>query len=116
MSRIQQVYQSMQEKKQELKELNQMFKDEISSDKRHKAIVDEMTKLRNEKRGIEQDMKGNNLKDYQRQEDLKLDIKSDKELLADLALNMYIAEENVEIVDAHNQRWVPEFSVRFRKD
>ncbi len=116
MSRIQEVYQSMQEKKQELKDLNQMFKDEIASDKRHKQIQEEMTKLRTEKRAIETDMKSNNLKDFQRQEDLKLDIKSDKELLADLALNMYIAEESVEIIDSRNQRWVPEFSVRFRKD
>ena len=37
-------------------------------------------------------------------------------MLSDMALNMYTKGQTVEIVDEHNTRWLPKFSVSFKKD
>ncbi|OGL72026.1 hypothetical protein A3C17_04545 [Candidatus Uhrbacteria bacterium RIFCSPHIGHO2_02_FULL_53_13] len=109
------TYNELQEKQREKRELTQGFKDELASNTRYIAIQNDMKKLRAEKKAIENDAYAHNMKDYQRLEDLKTDIKSDRELLSDLALNMYLSNETVEVVDEKNQRWIPEFSVRFHK-
>ena len=49
-------------------------------------------------------------------EELKLDIATDQELLADIALNMYVNSQQVEIVDEFDQKWHPQFKVQFRKE
>lgn len=109
------TYNELQEKQREKRELTARFKDDLASNTRYVALQDDLKKLRGEKKTIENDVYAHNMKDFQRLEDLKTDIKSDRELLSDLALNMYLSNETVEVVDEKNQRWVPEFSVRFRK-
>jgi hypothetical protein len=53
--------------------------------------------------------------DKARHEELSADIKTDADILTDLALNKYVAGENVEIVDEYNNRLVPQFKVMFKK-
>ncbi|HJN84988.1 MAG TPA: hypothetical protein QF873_01560 [Patescibacteria group bacterium] len=102
--------------KRELRDLNKMLKDELSSSAKYQELVAESKVLREQKKSIENDIKSNALKDAQRMDDLKLEIASLNELLSDLSLNMYIAKETVEIMDEANQRWVPSFKVAFKKD
>ena len=116
MSRLQETYNDLQEAKRELRDLNKMFKDELSVSSQYKDVTEELKTLREKKKSIENDVKSNSLKDAQRMDDLKLEIASLNELLSDLSLNMYIAKENVEIKDEANQRWVPSFKVTFKKD
>lgn len=91
-----------------------MWKDQLSVHPRYNEILDEIAKLREEKKGIENELRGP--ADIQEIEAIKGDIKTDLEMLADIALNMYIANETVEIVDEVNVRWVPVFAVRFKRD
>ena len=48
-------------------------------------------------------------------EELKIEIETDQELLADQALNMYVKNETVEIKDEYDQTWYPVFKVSFKK-
>jgi len=48
-------------------------------------------------------------------DELKIDIDTDTELLADIALNMYVKEELVEIIDEYENAWYPHFKVNFKK-
>ncbi len=116
MSRLQETYNDMQVAKRELRDLNKMFKDELSNSAQYQELLEKTKTLREKKKSIENDVKSNALKDAQRMDDLKLEIASLNELLSDLSLNMYIAKENVEIMDEANQRWVPTFKVAFKKD
>lgn len=94
--------------------MNSMIKDQLAAHARYQEIAEEIAKLREEKKALEKEMWAP--ADIQELEALKLDIKDDHEMLADIALNMYIANEPVEIVDELNGRWVPVFAVRFKKD
>lgn len=116
MSRLQETYNDLQEAKREKRELSKAFTDELKHNAEYNRIVEEAKLLREKKKTIENDVKSRALKDAQRLDDLKLEIASLQELLSDLSLNMYLAKENVEVTDTTDQRWVPYFSVRFKKD
>ena len=111
---LQEVHTRLKEKKAKRRDMNKMQQDELSVHARYQELCEEMMKLREEKKSIENELR--NAADAQELEALKIDIKTDHELLADIALNLYIANEPVEIVDEYNARWVPVFTVRFTKD
>lgn len=108
------VYKRLQEKKKKRRDLNRSFQDELSVNARYQEISEELQKLREEKKGIENQVRS--AADIAELEALKADIKGDQEMLSDIALNKFLAQENVEILDDLNVRWVPAFSVRFKKD
>jgi len=93
-----------------------MFKDEMSQDQRYGEVVEEMTRLREEKKSIENEIKAGAVNESNELDELKLDIATDQELLADIALNMYVKEETVEIIDEFDQKWHPLFKVSFKKE
>lgn len=113
MPKLVEVYQRLQKNKKERRELNKMMKDELSGDARYQEILEEQKTLREEKKSIEQDVKSGS--DGEKLDELKVDIQSDLELLADLALNMYANNEAIEIIDEYDQKWYPEFKVAFKK-
>lgn len=115
MQKLEEVYKNLQHKKKEKAEIVKMFRDELTQKERYAEIAEEMKKLREEKKGIEQEIKAGAPKEYDRLEELKVDIAADQELLADIALNMYAKEETVEIVDEHDQAWYPQFRVAFKR-
>lgn len=105
----------MQEKKKEMKIIARGFQDELKNNARYMEIIDEMKRLREEKKSFEDQTKAAALLDAGKLETLKLDIDSDKEMLTDIALTKYVAQETVEIVDREAVRWEPKFSVNFKK-
>ena len=92
-----------------------MVKDELSHNQQHQELLEEMKRLRLEKKTIEQDLRMNALGIEAELDELKTEIQSDTELLADIALNMYTSGENVEIVDENDTRYVPLFKVTFKR-
>jgi ribosome-binding ATPase YchF (GTP1/OBG family) len=113
MEKLEKVYHRLQKTKKEKREINKMIKDELASTERYQELLEEMTKLREEKKSIENEVKSGS--DGDRLEELKVDIQSDQELLADIALNMYANEESVEITDENDVKWYPQFKVAFKK-
>lgn len=114
MPTLQEIHQRLQGKKKERKEIKQSFQDQLRNNQRYMEILEEIQRLRAEKKGIENEILSRDV-DVDRLETLKTDISTDMILLADIALNMYVASETVEIVDEQNTRWVPLFMVKFKK-
>lgn len=111
---LHEIYARLKDKKARRRDMTKMFQDELAAHPRYQEILEEIAKLREEKKSIENEIRAQaDLAEY---EGLKIDIKNDNELLADVALNLYVAQEPVEIVDEYNVRWVPIFGVRFKKD
>jgi len=92
-----------------------MYKDELSQSARYQEIVDEMAKLREEKKSIENEIKSSS-RDYKELDDIKIDIQTDQELLSDIALSMYVEKEQIEIIDEYENKWYPMFKVTFKKE
>jgi predicted nuclease with TOPRIM domain len=115
MQSIEQVYKRLQKSKSKKRELSRILKDELASDNRYNELQEKLKTLREEKKSIENEIKSH-ASDFKELEELKADIQTDQELLADLALNMYLENKSCEILDENDQRWVPIFAVKFVKD
>lgn len=113
MANLEKVYGRLQKNKKERGEIGKMVKDELLGSSRYVEIMEEMKVLREERKGIEQEVKAGS--DGDRLEELKVDIQTDQELLADIALNMFVKEETVEIIDEYDNKWYPQFKVAFKK-
>lgn len=111
------LHERLKAKKREKKEIMKAFKDELAHNPRHAQIVEQLSILKEEKKSIESQVWAGASKDAQKLDELTLDIKSDKELLSEVALNMYVKGETVEVIDQKtNERYVPLFSVEMKKD
>ncbi len=108
------VYNRLKQKKSERKDLKSSFQDELKNNAKYQEILEQMNKLKVDKKAIENEVLSREM-DKAKLEELNLDIKTDTEMLTDIALNMFLAQENVEITDDMNNRWVPSFKVQFKK-
>lgn len=115
MQSLEKVYRRLQKAKAKRRELTKMIRDELSQDQRYQELGEEMKKLRDQRKSIENEIKSHT-GGAQELDELKIEIQTDQELLADVALNMFVDNESVEILDENDQRWVPMFSVKFIKD
>ncbi len=114
MPNLEEVYKRLEKNKKRKKEIGKMLSDELAHSTRHKEIKEEMLALREEKKAIEQTVQAGN-PDFKEVEELKADIQTDQEMLSDIALNMYMKDQTVEIVDEYDQKWFPSFKVAFKK-
>lgn len=117
LSRLVETHRELQTMKKERKELKQAFKDELSHNERYQEIKEQLDELKLEKKAIENEVYAAAPGDVQRVEDLTTEIKSSEELLSDLAFNMIMDNQVVEIEDEETQvRYVPQFKVTFKKE
>ncbi len=117
MQSLKEIHDRLEQKKKESSEIKKMFKESLEHNETYQALLEKLKVMKEEKKSIENEAWRQSSRDADRLDLLKLDIKSDKEVLSDIALNMYVAGKTVEIVDEEKQaRWVPQFSVRFKKE
>ncbi|OGL62379.1 hypothetical protein A3C09_00360 [Candidatus Uhrbacteria bacterium RIFCSPHIGHO2_02_FULL_47_44] len=114
MPNLEEVYKRLEKNKKRKREIGKMIMDELSHSSRYKEIKEELMALREEKKAIEQTVQAGN-PDFKEIEELKAEIQTDSEVLSDLALNMYMKDQTVEIVDDYDQKWYPQFKVAFKK-
>lgn len=117
MQDLKEVYMSLQAKKKEKKEITKMFQDALKHNGAYQKILEDMNVLKEQKKSIETQAKAESLSEAQQLDDLKEDIKSQAELLSDIALTKFMNREPIEIVDEEqDSRLVPVFVVRFKKE
>jgi ribosomal protein L17 len=116
MQDLKSVYDKLQMKKKERRELTKMFQDELKHDTSYQEILAQIKTLREKKKSIETQAKANALHDARQLDALAEDIKGSTELLTDVVIAKFLNRETVEITDAEENRLVPVFSVRFRKE
>lgn len=114
MKDLTEVYNRLKLKKAQRKDLRTSFQDELKNNAKYQEILEKINELKLEKKSIENEILSREI-DRAKLEELSLDIKTDTEMLTDIALNMFLAQEPVEIVDEVNVKWMPVFTVRFRK-
>jgi hypothetical protein len=114
MKDLTEVYNRLKLKKAQRKDLRTSFQDELKNNAKYQEILEKLNELKIEKKSIENEILSREM-DRAKLEELSLDIKTDTEMLTDIALNMFLAQEPVEIVDEVNAKWMPVFTVRFRK-
>lgn len=115
MADIQEVFNRIRSTKREQKEIRKMYKDALEADHSYKTICEQYENLKIKKKQIETQVKEDVGSNFKKLDALKMHVKTDNELLADLAMNDLMAGKTVEVKDAEDNRYNPVFSVRFKK-
>lgn len=114
MQSLEEIYNRLKQKKKERKDLMDSARDALHNDTTYQELLTQVDEIK-----ISLKQKKNEIMDEvidrSKLEELTVDIKTDIELLTDIALTKFVAGEAVEILDDMNIRLVPEFKVNFKK-
>lgn len=115
MPNVQEVFNRIKETKRKAKEINRMYKDSLESNMEYRDVVEKLEILKAKKKEIETHVKEESSGEFAKLDAYKMHVKTDNELLSDLALNTLMAGETVEVKDENEEPYEPVFTVRFKK-
>jgi hypothetical protein len=114
MRNIQEVFNGINEKKRELRDIKKMYRDALESSGEYRDLSEKMEQMKARKKQLE-GVAWSEVGAKDKYETSKLDVKQDKEMLTDLAINSLMSGETVKLVDQDNNEYEPKFSVSFKK-
>jgi len=115
MANLQEVFNRLEKAKKEQKDIKAMYRDALKNSSSYQETLEEIKSFKEKKKKIEDGIKDDFVKEFDKLEIIKNEIETDKMLLSDAALSQYLKGENVEIIDEYNNRYEPIFTVRFKK-
>ncbi|KKQ13550.1 MAG: hypothetical protein US25_C0038G0003 [Candidatus Moranbacteria bacterium GW2011_GWE1_36_7] len=115
MQNIQEVFNHIREMKKEQKDLRDMYKDALVQADEYEEIVEEIKVLREKKQAIEARIQLQLGRAYEKLEDLKHDVETEKEMMNDIALSTLMKGETVVVKDEWDNEYEPAWKVAFKK-
>lgn len=115
MKNIQEVFDRIEETKQQQWKIKAMYKDSLDASREYQDILDKLKKLKLQKKEIEEQAQAELGQEWEKLDLIKLHLREDKEMLADIALSTLMKGETVKVTDKNKAEYEPVFSVRFRK-
>lgn len=112
---LKEIHGRIKDTKQEKKKINDVFKDALAQSKPYQDVLDEMKALKIKKEQIVTAIRADFSQEMEKMERLAEGIKSDVELLSDMALTKLMKGETVEITDENDVKYEPVFRVSFKK-
>lgn len=92
-----------------------MYKDALKNSNAYQDVIEEIKKLKDRKKQIEDNIKDEFRSEFDKLETLKNDIENDNMLLSDAALSQLMSGKPVEVMDTYENKYEPIFSVKFKK-
>lgn len=111
---IQEIFNRLQEKRQQAKIIGRKYKDELATAQEYQQIREQLDKLRLKKKAYEKSVKEQAGANFGRIEELKFAIRQDAQLLSDVALTTIMKGESIAIKN-EGVEYEPVFAIRFRK-
>jgi DNA polymerase III delta prime subunit len=115
MPNLQEVFNRIKETKRKAKEIKRMYKDELEASSEYREVLEKLEVLKARKKQIEIQTKEASSGEFAKLDAYKMHVKTDNELLSDLAFNSLVAGETVKVTDEAEQEYEPVFTVRFKK-
>ncbi|NTW26972.1 MAG: PCRF domain-containing protein [Candidatus Moranbacteria bacterium] len=115
MQNIQDVFNHIREMKKEQKDLRDMYKDALIQADEYEEIVEEIKVLREKKQAIEARIQLQLGRAYEKFEDLKHEVETEKEMMNDIALSTLMKGETVVVKDEWDNEYEPSWKVGFKK-
>lgn len=114
-NRLQEVFNRIKETKRKAKEVKQMYQDSLESSLEYNEVCEKLELLKGRKKQIETQVKEASAGEFKKLDAYKMHVKTDNELLSDLAFNSLVKGETVVVKDEQEQEYEPVFTVRFKK-
>lgn len=115
MLNIQEVFNHIREMKKEQKDLRDMYKDALTQADDYEEIVEEIKVLREKKQAIEARIQLQLGRAYEKLEDLKQEVETQKEMMNDIAITTLMKGETVIVKDEFDNDYEPNWKVAFKK-
>ncbi len=115
MQNIQEIFNRIQGKKVERRQIQNQYKDTLDASKEYKDVMEKLRGYKLRKKQIEDQAKEELGSQYEHLEGLKKDMELDKELLADLAISTLMKGETIKVEDSEKNVYEPIFKVSFKK-
>ena len=115
MKTLEEVFAKIQAVKHQQRELRKAYKDALDQVPSYKSTLDDLTALREKKKKIEAQTREEFSKEFDKLEELKLDLEESNLMLTDIALSKLMKGEHVEVKDENNLVYEPLFVVKFKK-
>jgi predicted nuclease with TOPRIM domain len=112
---IQDVFSKIREMKKEQKDIKDMYKDALAQADKYEEVVEEIKKLREEKKAIETRIQGELGRSWEKFEELKFEMEGQKEMMNDLALTTLMKGQTVAVKDEFDNAYEPIWKVNFKK-
>ena len=112
---IQDVFSKIREMKKEQKEIKDMYKDALVQADEYEEIVEKIKELREKKKQIETRIQGELGRAWDKLEELKIEVESNKEMMNDIALTTLMKGETVMVKDEFDNAYEPAWKVNFKK-
>jgi hypothetical protein len=115
MQNIQDIFNHIREMKKEQKDLREMYKDSLVQADEYEEIVEKIATLREKKKEIELRIQAQLGRAYEKLEDLKREVETEKEMMNDIALSTLMKGETVIVKDEYDNEYEPNWKVGFKK-
>ncbi len=115
MKSVQEVFSHLLEIKRQQKEYMTAYKDALENTDNYREITEQLKTLREKKKQLEAAVKNQLGKSYEKLEELKADLQSEKEMLSDVAITTLMGGETVQVKDEYENIYEPVWSVKFKK-
>ena len=109
------ILQRVRAKKQEKKKLSDVFRDALDQSTPYQKVMEQMKDLKAKKLQLESEIYRDFVREREKLDQMKDDIKTDQQLMSDMALSKLMKGENIEIVDENDTKYQPQFKVSFKK-
>lgn len=116
MKNIQEVFDRISQLKKEQKNAKGAYKDALDNSDNYRKMTEELKMLKEKKKQTETLIQRELGAQFQKIEDLKLEMESNKEMLSDIALTTVMKGETVEVKDEYGNVYEPVWSVKFKKN
>ena len=115
MPNIQEVFSRIKETKRKAKEIKRLYKDELESNSQYRDVLERLETLKATKKQIEAQVKESSSGEFSKLDAYKMQVKTDNELLSDLAFNSLVSGQTVKVVGENEEEYEPIFTVHFKK-
>jgi hypothetical protein len=92
-----------------------MYRDALANSGEHQKIKDELEALKIRKKQIEEGVKSDFTSEFDKLDKIKLELESSNLILSDIALNHVMRGELIELTDMYENKYEPQFTVKFKK-
>ncbi len=116
MKNIQEVFDRISQIKKEQKSAKGAYTDALDNSDSYRKMSEELKTLREKKKQAETLIQRELGAQFQKIEDLKLEMESQKEMMSDIALTTVMKGETVEVKDEYGNFYEPVWSVKFKKN
>jgi len=115
MKEAQEVWSRIKEKQTAQKTLKDIHRSVLANSQEYQLVLEELKVLKEKKKKVQSSLESDLKEEFQKIDEIKSDIASDREMLSNIALSQLLKGEKVELSDEHNNKYGPVFSVRFEK-